>query len=140
MPVVDASVVVDWVAPGIDPASPALACLRRLARRQAELLAPRLLLEEVANAVLTGIRRQRWSEAAAERSFSVLSRLPVRLVDDRRLLERAWELARRYGDQPLYDMLYVAAAERAGTTLITADGELRSRLAHLNWIVDPARA
>jgi len=140
VPVVDASVVVDWVAPGIDPASPALACLRRLARRQAELLAPRLLLEEVANALLTGIRRQRWSGAAAEQSFSVLSRLPVRLVDDRRLLERAWELARRYGDQPLYDMLYVAAAERAGTTLITADGELRSRLAHLNWIVDPARA
>ena len=39
MPVVDASVVVDWVAPNADPALPALAVLARLTADDAELLA-----------------------------------------------------------------------------------------------------
>lgn len=61
MPVVDASVVVDWVAPGVDPDGPSMAASAQLAAANAELLAPRLVLEEVSNALLTGVRRQRWS-------------------------------------------------------------------------------
>jgi predicted nucleic acid-binding protein len=34
-------------------------------------------------------------------------------------------------------MVYVAVAEAAGTTLITADSNLRSRLSHLAWIKAP---
>jgi len=56
VPVVDPSVVVDWVAPNADPGLPALAALARLAADDAELLAPRLLMEEVSNALLTGVR------------------------------------------------------------------------------------
>jgi predicted nucleic acid-binding protein len=57
--VVDASIVVDWVAPGAGPASPAMATLSRLAQQKGKpWLAPRLLLEEVANALLTGLRLQ----------------------------------------------------------------------------------
>ena len=81
MPVVDASVVVDWVAPGADPDLPALALLARLAADDAELLAPRLLMEEVSNARLTGVRRGRWNGAAADAGRDPLRRLPVRLVD-----------------------------------------------------------
>jgi len=43
MPVVDASVVVDWVAPAVDPAGPAARFLARLADADEPLLAPRLL-------------------------------------------------------------------------------------------------
>jgi hypothetical protein len=46
MPVVDASVVVDWVAPGVDPEGPAMVALARLAAADAELLAPRLVFAE----------------------------------------------------------------------------------------------
>ena len=60
MAVVDASIVVDWVAPDVDPAAPAGVLLKRLARAAAPLYAPCLLLEEVANALLTGCRRKRW--------------------------------------------------------------------------------
>ncbi|MBJ7607832.1 MAG: type II toxin-antitoxin system VapC family toxin [Candidatus Dormibacteraeota bacterium] len=137
MPVVDASVVVDWVAPDTDPSSPALVTLRRLAAERAPLLAPRLLVEEVANALLTGVRRRRWSGAAADLSCSSLRRLPIRLVDDSGVVERAWDLARRYDDHPIYDMLYVAVAERARTVLITADRQLRSRLHMLEWVIPP---
>jgi len=135
VPVVDASIVVDWVAPTADPTSPAMATLRRLAAENAELVAPRLLLEEVANALLTGIRRGRWSGAAADASCAALRRLPIRLVDDARDLARAWDLARRYDDHPLYDMLYIAVAERSGTAFLTADDRLRQRLVTLPWVV-----
>ena len=47
---------------------------------------------------------------------------------------RAFELARRYDNWPVYDMVYVALAERLGTELITADQRLRTRLAHLGWV------
>ena len=137
MPVVDASVVVDWVAPDVDPEGPALTALSRLAAAGAELLAPRLLLEEVSNALLTGVRRGRWSGAAADVAQLSLLALPVLLVDDSRDLRRAWELARRYDNHPLYDLLYVALAERRGTRLVTADAALRQRLPAIDWVISP---
>lgn len=137
MPVVDASIVVDWVAPNADPALPALTALERLARDEAELLAPRLLMEEVSNALLTGVRRGRWSGAAADAAVALLRTLPVRLVDEPRDLERAWDLARRYDNHPIYDLVYVALAERRRTQLVTADAVLRQRLAGLGWLVGP---
>lgn len=137
VPVVDASVVIDWIAPGVDPRLPSGRLLDRLAVEDAELLAPRLLMEEVSNALLTGIRRGRWTGAAADTARSLLRQLPVRLVDEPRDLDRAWDLARRYDNHPVYDMLYVAVAERRRTQLVTADATLRQVLAGFDWIVGP---
>jgi len=140
MPVVDASVVIDWVAPGVFAKAPAVKLFDRLARASLEIVGPRLLLEEVSNALLSGIRRRRWSGAAADASHGLLLRLPVRLADDKRDLDRAWELARRYDSHPIYDMIYVALAERTAAELVTADEALRRRLTHLAWIVAPDQA
>jgi predicted nucleic acid-binding protein len=111
MPVVDTSVVVDWVAPDADPAGPARRLLSRLAADATEVFGPRLLLEEVANALLTGVRRGRWSGAEADAASRCLRRLPARLVDACGDLDRAWELSRRYDHHPVYDMGYVALAD-----------------------------
>lgn len=46
--------------------------LDRLAAEEAELLPPPLLMEEVSNALLTGIRRGRWSGAAADAGRALL--------------------------------------------------------------------
>ena len=35
---------------------------------------------------------------------------------------------------PVYDMVYVALAERLRTEFYTADDRLRARLAHLPWV------
>jgi predicted nucleic acid-binding protein len=137
VPVVDASVVVDWVAPDVDRSLPAVALLAQLAGQEAELLAPRLLMEEVSNALLTGIRRGRWSGPAADGARRLLRGLPVRLADEPRDLERAWDLARRYDAHPIYDMIYVALAERRRTQLITADAALRQLLDRFDWIISP---
>ena len=137
MPVVDASVVVDWVAPGAEPSLPALRLLDQFAAEDAEIAAPRLLIAEVSNALLTGIRRGRWTGAAADAGQETLGRLPVRLIDEPGDLDRAWELARRYDAHPIYDMLYVAVAERRRTQLITADASLRRVLTRFEWVVAP---
>lgn len=137
MPVVDASVVIEWISPETAANSPAIRLFNRLAAEDADVIGPRLLLEEVSNALVSGIRRKRWTGAAADSSHALLLQLPLRLADDYRDLLRGWELARRYDNHPLYDMIYVALAERTGTELITADQALRRRLAHLGWVVGP---
>ena len=86
------------------------------------------MLEEVSNALLSGVRRQRWDGAAADTAFQLLVSLPVEIADVPGDLERAWDLSRRYDEHPVYDMLYVAVAERMGEQLITADERLRTRL------------
>jgi len=128
VPVVDASVVVDWVAPDVDPKGPAMRALRGLAKKGERVLGPRLLLEEVANALLTGVRRGRWDGAAADRAFVELQELPVELVDTTSDLDQAWELSRRYDEHPVYDLLYVAVSRRLDERLLTADRRLVDRI------------
>lgn len=139
MPVVDASVVVDWVAPDTDAFGPARRLLDALAGSGAQVIAPviapRLLLEETANALLSGCRRGRWDGRAADEAFTLLGTLPVDLRDERQDLDRAWELSRRYDGHPVYDMVYVALAERLGEQLVTADEALRRRLTGLDFVV-----
>ena len=134
MPVVDASVVVDWVSPEADPSGAARSFLDELAGSSASVIGPRLLLEEVSNGLLTGCRRGRWDGSAADEAFALLGQLPVRLLDERRDLERAWELSRRYDEHPVYDMVYVALAERLGETLVTADEALGRRLRLVSFV------
>lgn len=84
MPVVDASVVVDWVA--------------------------------------------------ADEAFEVVLDLPVALVDTRADLARAWDLARRHDEHPVYDLLYVALAERLGEVPVTADLALAGKTTDLGFV------
>jgi len=129
--------VVDWVTPDVAADAPAMTALAQLAAADAELLAPQLMIEEVANALLTGVRRGRWNGAAADAAQASLRELPVRLVDEPRDLRRAWDLARRYDNHPIYGLLYVALAERRRTQLLTADAALRRRLIGVDWLIAP---
>lgn len=137
MTAVDASVVVDWLTTPVDADTPAQRLRVEFERTEERLVAPRLLLEECLNAFLTRIRRRHWSTAAADSAARSLFELPIDIVDNGRDRERAWELARRYDNHPLYDMVYVALAERLGQRLVTADRRLINRLGHLGWVVGP---
>lgn len=101
------------------------------------VMAPELLYVECASALVAGVRRSRWTGSEADAAYRLLMRLPVQAVSDRRHLERAWELSRRYDNHPVYDMLYAATAEAVGTVLITADETLLHRLGHLGWVQRP---
>ena len=137
MPVVDASVVVDWIAPDADVNGPAAQCLHRLAEAGASVVAPPLLRQEVANALLTGVRRGRWDGVAADAAYSLLRTMPVRVDHEPSDLDQAWELSRRFDQHPVYDMVYVAMARRLGEPFVTADSRLIARLAHLDLAVAP---
>src|SRR5215469_12834960 len=134
MPVVDASVVVDLVAPDVGGDAPARVLFGKWAAQGTEPTAPSLLWLEASNALLTGIRRGRWSGADADAAQARLERIPLQRSDIPSDLARAFELARRYDNWPVHDMVYVAVAERLSTELITADERLRNRLAHLGWV------
>jgi len=129
--------VIDWIAPGADPKSPSMVTLRRLLRNNEPVLAPELLFVECASALAAGVRRSRWTGAAADAAYGLLTGLPVQTVSDRRYIDRAWEMSRRYDNHPVYDMLYVATAEAAGTLFITADETLLQRLGNLGWVQRP---
>lgn len=135
MLVLDASVVSEWVAPDTSPDSVAMRLLRRLRDAGTPLLAPRLLMQEVANSLLSGVRRGRWTGQDADAAYLDLRVLPIRLADQPQDIDRAWELARRYDNAPVYDMVYVAVAERLQLELITADRALLARVKGLSWVV-----
>lgn len=111
--------------------------LRHLIRSNEAVLAPELLFVECASALAAGVRRSRWTGAAADAAYGRLTQLPVQTVSGRRYLDRAWEMSRRYDNHPVYDMLYAATAEATGAVFITADETLLERLGSLGWVRRP---
>lgn len=128
--------LVDWLAP-VDRRLASVQALESLLAQGAELLAPPLMISEVSNALLTGIRRGQWDGPTADEARALLDALPVQIRDDRRDLYRAWDLARRFDNQPFYDLIYVALAERDRTFFLTADAKLQRRLPALDFLVSP---
>jgi hypothetical protein len=61
----------------------------------------------------------------------------AKIASPSRLLDLEAQRAHHTRIHAIYDMVYVAVAEAARTTLITADATPRSRLAHLAWISGP---
>jgi predicted nucleic acid-binding protein len=50
------------------------------------------------------------------------------------LTPASWELGRRYDPHPVYDMVYVAVAERLGEELVTADVGVLNEVRHLGFV------
>jgi predicted nucleic acid-binding protein len=120
--VVDASVAVKWVIPEV------LSDLADRVRDGAEdVLAPDLLLVEVANALWRKTTAREISAREADGAFALVRRSGIDLRPAGPLLPRAMDLARRLG-HPVYDCVYLALAEREEATLVTADQRLLRRL------------
>jgi predicted nucleic acid-binding protein len=65
----------------------------------------RCVVEDTAKALVTGIRRRRWTGAQADAALVLLRQLPVELLDQPQDLDRAYELSRRYDERPVYDLV-----------------------------------
>ncbi len=83
---------------------------------------------------VVGVRRSRWDGAAADLAHAHLQGLPVFLADLPEDAHRAYDLSRRYDEHPVYDMVYLALAERLSAVLVTADARLLGRVGHLPYV------
>jgi predicted nucleic acid-binding protein len=121
--VADASVAIKWVIPEVlsDRAD-------RLRSGDDDVLAPDLLLIEVANALWKKTASKEISPREADAAFDLVRQGGIDLRPTGPLLPRAMEIARRL-DHPVYDCAYLALAEREQAAFVTADQRLLRRLA-----------
>jgi predicted nucleic acid-binding protein len=87
----------------------------------AALLAPELLDAEILAILRRAVFRRVLTEERAQFAVNDLVSWPLERIPHRQLVETAWH----YRDNvSAYDAFYVAAAEKLGLTLLTADGPL----------------
>jgi predicted nucleic acid-binding protein len=112
---------------------------RRLLTAGRELLAPDLLLAEVANVIWERRRRSEINEAEARGILADCLRLPVAILPCCGLAEPALALALRT-NRTVYDCLYLAAAVRTEAVLVSGDKRFVSALSggplekHVVWL------
>jgi len=115
---VDASVILKCLTP--EPDSPAaLSWLE--AHRSDEIVAPWLLMAEVASVLRKKALRGEITCSEGLEALDLLAGLGIRLLTGPGLARRAFELAAVLNLPSAYDTLYLAAAEAEGCELWTAD-------------------
>jgi predicted nucleic acid-binding protein len=119
--VVDASVVVEFLAPGRFGAA-ADRFMGGLAwRTPLDLVAPDLLPAECANAFRSLAMREATTDAAAGAAIERLTQLAIELVSSAALLQSAWTYRRH---MTVYDGCYAALAADLQRPLVTTDAKL----------------
>ena len=118
-----------------------------LLEQDGELLAPGLLVVEIATLAWKRARRGEISEAAADRIVAALRQVPLEIRPTAELVTAALPLALQGGltalqGLTLYDAFYVTLAVKSGCPLVTADPKLHGVLRgghladHVLWIGD----
>jgi predicted nucleic acid-binding protein len=120
--VLDCSVAAKWVLP--EPGrAPALELYRRYASGEILLIAPDLLLAELASLVAKRNRRKLMSAERAYQAFALMTRYGPRLFDMRPRLARALEMSLRH-QLSLWDCVYLALAAEHDCPVLTSDQRL----------------
>jgi predicted nucleic acid-binding protein len=134
--VVDASVAAKWYFQ-----EPLSERADALLEQRSEILAPDILLVEVAQLAWKRTRRGEIGEAGADRIMAELRKVPFDLKPTAELVSAALPLALHRGFT-LTDAFYIALAVQAGCPVITADRRLHDALRagplaeHALWLGD----
>ena len=137
--VVDASIAIKWFLPESfsDQAG-------TLLTGGDVLFAPAFLLVECGNILWKKVRLGQMSRGDSHAALETLASGPLDYLPTTPLIEQAVDLTHAI-DHPLYDCLYLAAAEAIDATLVTADRQLFERATRSSlerqvaWIADWAR-
>ena len=137
--VVDASVAIKWVL--LDEFSDRADRLyAESVRVRSPLLAPSLLPNEVANAILQQLRRGRLPESEADAAMSRFLAMEVMLVSPHDLPRLAFAFAKAHGLKSVYDSLYVVLAQQLDLEFWTDDRRLLTHIGPaapwVRWIGD----
>jgi len=127
--VVDASVAAKWlfVEPGT---AKARAILDSAESGELQLLAPEILLAEIANSLWKRTERGDLDSDSALGLFDAFRKIEFRFFKIEELAGPALSAAFRQR-HPVYDCLYVALARREGCDLVTADEKFYKAFAHV---------
>jgi predicted nucleic acid-binding protein len=117
MPVLDASVLVEYLADG----QHASAARQRIREDPDRLWAPHLIDAEVGHVLRRATLAGELTATAARGALEDLADMPLQRAPHRALLKRAWSLR---ANVSFYDGLYIALAERLGLPLLTLDARL----------------
>lgn len=121
--VIDSCVALKWFVDEHDSTS-----AHRLLTSDLDLVAPDLILVELANAFRKNARLQRMPVEQLERVMETAHRMFTTQIASSALIDEALLLARDI-DHPVYDCIYVVAARRAGAPLVTSDSRLVAKVA-----------
>ncbi len=100
-----------------------------------KIIAPRLLLYEVANAMFQYMRHEILTLSEAGVFFEEIQRFPITLIDDPNLHFQAIVLASRYRLHAAYDAHYLALAQRLNAEFWTCDRRLADKVSKIfPWV------
>jgi len=120
---VDASVAVKWLV--LEDLSD---LARELSGTRSNLVAPRLIVTEIANALVRKMMQGMLTAAEARQHFAGLPVFLPTLIDVDDLIEPALKNACALR-HPVYDLIYLEAARRLDARLVTADRRFTAKLA-----------
>lgn len=120
MVVVDSSVVIKWFLPE-DDSTIAETIEAQLEKGEVILLAPELLLAEVANILWK--KRSQLSEEEATRIIDSVISTGIWIVGIEPLIGEAYRIARQF-NRTVYDSMYIALARERDCDFVTADERL----------------
>lgn len=131
--IIDASVVLSGFFPDEEGQAEAQALIRAHVQQEVELLGPALPTNEVVNAILQAVRRDRIDLEKGQEILTAFQGLGIPVADVP--WDRVLELARTY-DRSAYDGAYLAFAEQTRSRLITGDRHLYNAVRdHLPWVL-----
>jgi predicted nucleic acid-binding protein len=120
---VDASLVAAWLLPE-ELSGKAIRLREELLSKGESFIAPGLLISEVTSTLRLAVYSGRVPREFGEEAFEAFKLFPVDVHDVRPLMDAAWEWARTLNAPRLYDMYYLALAEREACDLWTLDRRL----------------
>ncbi|BDC50098.1 twitching motility protein PilT [Bryobacterales bacterium F-183] len=119
--VLDCSVAASWCFPDEQTAY-TNGALRSLRSGQHRVVAPTLVVFEVTNSVLTGVRKKRITSTHATAFLQAFSKLPL-VLDDTCVVTDLFGISERYG-LTAYDAAYLEVALRLKLPIATLDRRL----------------
>ena len=121
--IVDASVAVKWFTLEVDRDR-----AKAILKSERTLLAPRLIVGEVANALARKVGQGLVTRSDATEYLSSVPLLIANPLDTDDLIRPAFENACNHR-HPIYDFIYLQAARNRNTQMVTADSRFVARLA-----------
>jgi predicted nucleic acid-binding protein len=91
-----------------------------------KLLAPTLMRSELLNLLFQLVRTRKLSKPEADKHLDYVRRLRIRLLGDRVLQAKAWQLADELGWPDTFEPEYIALTQLQAEALVTTNSKLAS--------------